>query len=168
MHQNKLIKILFVSNQHVRAALTVFVLLMSNVLTYSQLTNERMQPFDYDWKFFLGDTTTAKSKDFNDKSWRTFDLPHDWSIEGQVSPKNPTAGGGGYFPAGIGWYRKNFKAPIEWKGKKVSIYFEGVYMNSEVFINGKSLGVYPYGYSSFTYDLASRLEFGSENVIAVK
>ncbi|HEY8938290.1 MAG TPA: glycoside hydrolase family 2 TIM barrel-domain containing protein, partial [Cyclobacteriaceae bacterium] len=94
--------------------------------------------------------------------------PHDWSIEGKVNPKNPTAGGGGYFPAGIGWYRKNFKAPIEWKDKKISIYFEGVYMNSEVFINGKSLGAYPYGYSSFSYDLSHYLEFGGENVIAVK
>ena len=75
---------------------------------------------------------------------------------------------GGYFPAGIGWYRKTFKVPDEWKGKNISIYFEGVYMNSEVFINGKSLGVYPYGYSSFSYDLTPYLEFDKENVIAVR
>jgi beta-galactosidase len=126
------------------------------------------QLFDYDWKFYLGDTASARLNDFDDKAWRTLDLPHDWSIEGQIHPKNPTGMAGGYFPAGVGWYRKTFKAPGEWKDKLVSIYFEGVYMNSEVFINGKSLGIYPYGYSSFSYDLTPYLEIEKENVIAVR
>ena len=129
---------------------------------------ERKQLFDYDWKFFLGDITEARSKNFNDDGWRVLDLPHDWSIEGKVNPKNPTGGAGGYFPAGVGWYRKTFLVPKEWKGKNISIYFEGVYMNSEVFINGRSLGVYPYGYSSFSYNLSAYLDAGNENVIAVK
>jgi beta-galactosidase len=128
----------------------------------------RKQLFDDNWKFFLGDNENAKSTNFNDESWRKLDLPHDWSIEGNVSPKNPTSAAGGYFPAGIGWYRKTFTASSEWKEKLVSIYFEGVYMNSEVFINGNSLGVYPYGYSSFSYDLSPYLNFDKENVIAVK
>jgi len=150
--------------------MTFFLLLAGINFSLAQSQNgiERKQLFDYNWKFFLGDTMSAKSKDFNDMSWRSLDLPHDWSIEGKISPKNPTGGAGGYFPAGIGWYRKAFKAPAEWKGKKVSIYFEGVYMNSEVFINGKSLGVYPYGYSSFSYDLSPFLDFNHENVIAVR
>lgn len=148
----------------------VFLFLISTTLAYSQdqAGSERKQLFDHNWKFFLGDTAAAKSKDFNDDNWRNLDLPHDWSIEGKVNPKNPTGGAGGYFPAGIGWYRKTFSVPTEWKGKKVSIYFEGVYMNSEVFINGKSLGVYAYGYSSFSYDLSAHLDFGKENVIAVR
>ncbi|WP_232009455.1 sugar-binding domain-containing protein [Mucilaginibacter mallensis] len=116
----------------------------------------------------MGDTAAAKSKDFNDISWRSLDLPHDWSIEGKISSKNPSGGSGGYLPTGIGWYRKTFKVSNNWKGKKVSIYFEGVYMNSEVFINGKSLGIYPYVYSSFTYDLSPYLDFNHENVIAVR
>jgi beta-galactosidase len=95
-------------------------------------------------------------------------LPHDWSIEGKINADNPTKGGGGYFPAGIAWYRKTFKVPKEWKGKNISIYFEGVYMNSKVFINGKSLGTYPYGYSSFSYNLSPYLDFEKENVIAVR
>jgi beta-galactosidase len=132
------------------------------------LVAERQQLFDFNWKFFLGDTASAKAIDFNDKNWRTLDLPHDWSIEGKVNPKNPTGGAGGYFPAGMGWYRKIFQVPTEWKGKKVSIYFEGVYMNAEVFINGKSLGIYPYGYSSFSYELSSYLDFNHVNVIAVR
>lgn len=145
-------------------------LLTGCFLGYAQAqdSTERKQLFDDNWKFFLGDSTLFSSTDFNDGNWRSLDLPHDWSIEGKTSPKNPTGGAGGYFPAGIGWYRKTFKAPTEWKGKKISIYFEGVYMNSEVFINGKSLGVYPYGYTSFAYELTPYLELGKENVIAVR
>lgn len=153
---------------YMKALAVLLMVLMNSNVGFTQHPDERKQLFDYDWKFFLGDTATAMSKGFDDKSWRNLDLPHDWSIEGKVNPKNPTGGGGGYFPAGIGWYRKAFKAPLEWKGKMVSIYFEGVYMNSEVFINGKSLGVYPYGYSSFTYDLSPYLDFDGENIIAVR
>ncbi|WP_243349185.1 sugar-binding domain-containing protein [Parabacteroides sp. FAFU027] len=150
-------------------AKALFCLLFICIFSIFAQTNlERKQLFDYDWKFFLGDTVAAKQKNFNDASWRSLDLPHDWSIEGRVNPKNPTKGAGGYFPAGIGWYRKTFQTPIDWKGKSVSVYFEGVYMNSEVFINGKSLGVHPYGYSSFIYDLSSYLDFGKTNVIAVR
>lgn len=154
----------------VKAITIASLLLASNTVIWAQnqLGFDRKQLFDYDWKFYLGDTDSAKLNDFDDKAWRTLDLPHDWSIEGQVHPKNPMGAAGGYFPAGIGWYRKTFNAPSEWKGRNISIYFEGVYMNSEVFINGKSLGVYPYGYSSFSYDLSSYLEFNTENVIAVR
>ncbi|MDR3693214.1 sugar-binding domain-containing protein [Mucilaginibacter sp.] len=144
------------------------MLLVSSFRGNAQNGTERKQLFDFNWKFFLGDTAAGRLKDFNDKNWRSIDLPHDWSIEGKISPENPTGGEGGYFPAGIGWYRKTFKFPGEWKSKKVSIYFEGVYMNSEVFINGKSLGIHPYGYTSFVYDLSPYLDFNSENVIAVK
>lgn len=146
----------------------VFLLFTSFFSGYAQNGVERKQLFDYDWKFFLGDASDAKTNDFNDASWRKLDLPHDWSIEGKVNAKNSTKGAGGYFPSGIGWYRKTFLVPDNWKAKKTAIYFEGVYMNSEVFINGKSLGVYPYGYSSFSYDLTPYLNFGKENVIAVR
>ena len=145
-----------------------FILFISFFSGYAQNSVERKQLFDYDWKFFLGDASEAKTNDFNDSGWRKLDLPHDWSIEGKVNPKNPTKGAGGYFPAGIGWYRKNFQVPDSWKAKKTAVYFEGVYMNSEVFINGKSLGVHPYGYTSFSYDLTPYLNFGKENVIAVR
>ena len=145
-----------------------FILFISFFSGYAQNSMERKQLFDYDWKFFLGDASEAKANDFNDAGWRKLDLPHDWSIEGKVNAKNPTKGAGGYFPTGIGWYRKTFQVPDSWKAKKTAIYFEGVYMNSEVFINGKSLGVYPYGYSSFSYDLTPYLNFGKENVIAVR
>lgn len=153
---------------YARLVTVLLVYLIGNTSGFAQQLTERKILFDYDWKFFLGDDANARSKDFEDGNWRDLNLPHDWSIEGKLNPKNPTAGGGGYFPAGIGWYRKTFEAPEAWRGKKVSIHFEGVYMNAEVFINGKSLGVYPYGYSSFTYHLSPFLELGSKNVIAVR
>ncbi|WP_238987185.1 sugar-binding domain-containing protein [Confluentibacter flavum] len=155
-------------NYFAKQIVFAFILFISFFSGNAQNGMERKQLFDSDWKFFLGDAPEAKADDFNDSSWRKLDLPHDWSIEGQIDPQNPTGKGGGYFPAGIGWYRKTFQASSEWQDKIVSIYFEGVYMNSEVFINGKSLGIRPYGYSSFFYDLTPHLHFDKENVIAVR
>ncbi len=134
----------------------------------AQGSNQRKQLFDYDWKFSLGDPSNASASNFEDKNWRLLDLPHDWSIEGTIDKGNPSGGDGGFFPTGIGWYRKTFTAPVAWKGKQVSVYFEGVYMNSEVFINGKSLGTHPYGYTTFTYDLTTHLNVDKQNVIAVR
>jgi beta-galactosidase len=149
--------------------LTVLLLVYSFAGSAQPLiTNNRVQTFDYNWKFALGDYAGARNNDFNDANWRNLDLPHDWSIEGKVDSLNTTGNDGGYFPAGTGWYRKKFMVPIAWKGKRISIYFEGVYMNSEVFINGQSLGIHPYGYSSFFYELTPHLNFGKENIISVR
>lgn len=147
---------------------TILLIFSALQMSQAQTSIERKQLFDNDWKFYLGDEPLASTKDFNDNNWRNLDLPHDWSIEGKLNPNNPTGNDGGYFPAGIGWYRKTFTVPSSWKGQLVSIYFEGVYMNSEVFINGKSLGVYPYGYSSFRYDLTPYLNYNDENTISVR
>jgi len=122
---------------------------------------------DRDWKFFLGDDKGASASLYNDGSWRLLDLPHDWSIEGQFSKDAPTGGGGGYLPTGIGWYRKQFTLPSITKGKQVSIQFDGVYMNSEVWINDHYLGKRPYGYIGFNYDLTPYLIPG-KNTIAVR
>ena len=134
----------------------------------AQESIQRRQLFDFGWKFLLGDEPQASVYNFNDENWRKLDLPHDWSIEGAFNPKNPMGNDGGYFPAGIGWYRKSFVVPADWKGKCVSVSFEGVYMNSEVFINGKSLGVHPYGYTSFSYNLSPYLDFTKENILSVR
>jgi len=122
---------------------------------------------DRNWKFLLGDDTTASNINFNDNSWRLLDLPHDWSIEGEFKKDAPTGGGGGYLPTGIGWYRKQFVLPSSVRGKQVSIQFDGVYMNSEVWINGHYFGKRPNGYISFVYDLTPYLLKG-KNTIAVR
>jgi beta-galactosidase len=153
-----------------KLVIITFLLLGSCISGFTQKQEkiQRKQLFDYNWKFYVGDDPAASTIAFDDKDWRSLDLPHDWSIEGKLHPKNPAGNDGAYLPTGIGWYRKAFQVPETWKGKCVSIYFEGVYMNSEVFINGKSLGIYPYGYSSFSYNLTPYLNFGKENIISVK
>jgi beta-galactosidase len=147
----------------------LIVLFTGSVMNIKAQENvQRKQLFDSNWKFFLGDNPSAKTVGYDDNSWRNLDLPHDWSIEGVFDSNNPMGNDGGYLPAGIGWYRKTFTVPASWKDKLVSIYFEGVYMNSEVFINGKSLGIYPYGYSTFSYNLTPYLKLNSENVLSVR
>jgi beta-galactosidase len=125
--------------------------------------------FNAQWKFNLGTIANAKDLSFNDSSWRILDLPHDWSIEGEFSDTNPATTGGGALPGGIGWYRKSFFIDEKNKEKLVFIEFDGIYKNSEVWINGEYLGKRPYGYSSFRYELTPYLKYGeSTNVIAVK
>ena len=116
----------------------------------------------------LDDKSGFESPDFNDSSWRSLDLPHDWSIEGQFNAKNPAGGQGAFLPCGIGWYRKSFILPDSMKSKRVVIQFDGVYMNSRVYINGHFLGQYPYGYSTFQYDLTEHIKFDKSNTIAVR
>jgi beta-galactosidase len=124
--------------------------------------------FDFGWKFFRGDVPGAQNPGFSDSGWKSVDLPHDWSIDGPFSEKEPSGGPGGYLPTGIGWYRKHFNVPAPYKDKKVVVEFDGVYQNSEVWINGQYLGKRPYGYVPFCYDLTPHLAFGRENIIAVK
>jgi hypothetical protein len=118
------------------------------------------------WKFHKGDIEQAELTEYDDSDWRTVDLPHDWSIEGPYSPHYASATG--YLPGGIGWYRKNIEIPQSEKGQKVYIYFEGIYRNGEVFVNGRSVGMRPNGYISYMYDITPYVEFGSENTIAVR
>jgi beta-galactosidase len=113
--------------------------------------------FDFGWEF---------SRD--DASWRSLDLPHDWSIEGPFSMNEPSGGSGGHAPTGIGWYRKRFGVPAAYAGRRISIEFDGVYQNSEVWINGQYLGKRPYGYISFAYDITPHLNAGGDNLVAVK
>lgn len=123
---------------------------------------------DSGWKFLLGDPSGAEAPSFADQSWRTVQLPHDWSIEGRPDKNNPSGAGGGFFPAGIGWYRKTFSPLDDWKGKRVSIGFDGVYRNATVYLNGHKLGTQPYGYTSFQLDLTPELSFTGPNVLAVR
>ena len=122
---------------------------------------------DYNWKFIQSDIKEAEKPDFDDTKWRTLNLPHDWSIEGEFKEDAITKGPGGYLPTGIGWYRKRFNLPSVDKGQQFWIEFDGVYMNSDVWINGHHLGKHPYGYTSFYYDLTPFIKKGG-NIIAVR
>jgi len=125
--------------------------------------------FDFDWKFALNDHQGAHVPGFDDSGWRVLDVPHDFSIEHPFDSTYKTGAGGGYTYSGIGWYRKHFKTEPGFSGKQLSVLFEGVYRNSEVWINGHYLGLWPYGYSSFYYDLSPYLNpVGEYNVLAVR
>lgn len=119
-----------------------------------------------DWYFNLGDIKYGGSEYFDHSEWRKLELPHDWSVEAVASPE--LASCTGYLPGGIGWYRKDLDIPKVQNGNKVYIYFEGIYNNSEVFINGKWIGKRPNGYVSFMYELTPYLKFGGRNVLAVR
>ena len=128
-------------------------------------------PFDFGWRFAKGDHPAASASQpaFDDTSWRSLSLPHDWSIEGPYDENAPTGGHGGYLPMGIGWYRKTFRLPESAKGKIITIQFDGVYENSTVWINGHELGTRPFGYETFEYNLTPHLVYGAnDNVIAVR
>jgi beta-galactosidase len=126
-----------------------------------------VEDFDSDWRFSKGDFPTAAMPAFDDSGWRHVNVPHDWSIEGPFSADYGS--GNGYAPGGLGWYRKHFHLDPAQKGMAVTIEFDGIYDYSEVWINGVFVGMRPYGYSSFAYDLTPGLKFGpDENVVAVR
>lgn len=145
-----------------------------------QLTGEdRMINFDKGWKFCLADASPsqvgeipgAERKDYDDSGWRSLDLPHDWSIEFDFNIQNSVVGSeAGYLDGGTGYYRKTFTLPEALDGKRISVRFGGVYMNSTVWVNGRQVGSYPNGYMPFTYDITDyvTVDGTTENVIAVK
>lgn len=122
---------------------------------------------DAGWRFTIGDPAGAERPGFADAAWRRVDLPHDWSIEGVPTAQAPGGGTVGYFPTGTGWYRKHFRLPPATRGREVTLRFDGVYMLSDVWINGVHLGQRPFGYIGFAYDLTPHLRDG-ENVVAVR
>lgn len=124
--------------------------------------------FNEDWRFVLADSAAMAQPNYNDVKWRQLSLPHDWAIEGDFYAGNPSGAGGGALPGGVGWYRKHFTVDKLRGADRVFIDFDGVYMNSTVYINGVKLGTRPYGYSSFRYDLTPYLHRKGDNVIAVR
>ena len=149
-----------------RVLATLAALLLAPAAALAQRTT---RDFDPAWRFHLGDVANAGDTTLDDKGWRQLDLPHDWSIEGEFSATNPAGAQGGALPGGIGWYRKTFTLPAADSAKQTFIDFDGVYRNSEVFVNGHSVGRRPYGYSSFRYALTPYLHHGDQpNVIAVR
>ena len=143
------------------------VSLLLSLISMTAQARER-QNFDKDWRFLLGDSAQMARVDYNDSWWRRLDVPHDWAREGDFFVGNPSGAGGGALPGGIGWYRKHFQVNgEEVKREKFFIEFDGVYMNSTVYVNGEKVGFRPYGYSSFEYDITPHIKQG-ENVVAVR
>ena len=144
------------------------LLVIAAVLTGLTAQARERQCFDKDWRFVLADSVQMAEADYNDSWWRRLDVPHDWAIEGDFYAGHPSGAGGGALPGGIGWYRKHFTlSRYDSAQDRVFLEFDGVYMNSTVFVNGQKVGFRPYGYSSFEYDITPYVREG-ENVVAVK
>ena len=144
----------------------VLILLLSLFMNlgYSQRTETN---FNNDWRFILEDHPSYSKEEIDQSLWTTLNIPHDWSFEKGVRKGGDQGQGGGYHDGGIGWYRKQFNVHKESLSKITYINFDGVYMNSEVWINGNHLGKRPYGYISFRYDISTYLKEG-KNTIAVR
>ena len=142
-----------------------FICLVLVLCGLTSIQARQRQNFDADWLFVLGDSAQMSQVDYNDSYWRRLDVPHDWAIEGDFYVGNPSGAGGGALPGGIGWYRKKFSLPAV--NQKYFLEFDGVYMNSTVYVNGQKVGFRPYGYSSFEYDITPYVKEG-ENVVAVR
>ncbi len=155
-----------------RHGFTLLLVLILSLLLQSgsaETKTRSTENFCKNWKFHLGEIANGQAPGLDDSQWRALDLPHDWSIEGEFSKDHPATYSGGALPGGIGWYRKTFVISESQKGRLVFIDFDGVYCNSEVWINGHYLGKRPYGYISFRCELTPFLKYGSaKNVLAVK
>ena len=149
--------------------LCCFMLLASTHISWAQ--DSRAISFDKNWRFRKDTLKGTDQPDYSDKDWRLLNLPHDWSIEDLPDQKEGEVQGPftkssigkaatGFTEGGIGWYRKTFNINPSDRKKQIFIVFDGVYMNSDVWINGHHLGNHPYGYTSFSYDLTDFLNPG--------
>ncbi|MCW3785977.1 beta-galactosidase GalB [Plebeiibacterium sediminum] len=155
--------------QHINKILIIVAVALLAACNQKVDNPRQVESFNKGWKFFLGDTADASKVSFNDADWRALNLPHDWSIEGEFSKDNPSTTEGGALPTGIGWYRKTFKVDSVPQNQKYYIDFDGVFCNSEVWLNGHYLGKRPFGYITFRYDMTPYLNFeDKENVMAVR
>ncbi len=144
------------------------VVLAAIILGAQSLSARERQSFDKGWLFTLADSAGMEKNAYADKTWRALDLPHDWAIEGDFQPTHPSGASGGALPGGTGWYRKHFTVDPKDKYERYTLTFDGVYMNSTVYLNGHKLGTRPYGYSTFEYDLTPYINKKGDNVLAVK
>jgi beta-galactosidase len=130
----------------------------------------RSNDFGVGWRFAQLDPAGAAAPGFDDSGWREVDLPHDWSIELSPVTTGGTSSGSGFFPGGVGWYRKTFTLPPSTAGRRVSIEFDGIYANAQVYLNGTLLGSHPYAYTGVNYDLTELLhtDGSTPNVLAVR
>ncbi len=145
----------------------IFTALMS-LLTLSMMGQDfgRRVSLNDDWRFHLGELKYGGIANLPTDDWQQITVPHDWSVLQQASPEYASCTG--FFPGGIGWYRRQVEVPAEEQGNKVYVYFEGVYNNSEVYFNGQPIGKRPYGYVSFMYDVTPYVNWGESNSLAVK
>ncbi|MFJ2262125.1 glycoside hydrolase family 2 TIM barrel-domain containing protein [Streptomyces sp. NPDC087844] len=143
-------------------------------------TGGRSIPLRDGWRFALVDLSgvtdptgayaRAAEPGYDDSRWRRISVPHDWSVELTPTTDHGTSSGTGFLPGGLGWYRIAFPLPPAYEGKRISVEFDGVYMDSSVYCNGELVGQHPYGYTGFALDLTDLLHTDgtTANVVAVQ
>ncbi|WP_183209345.1 glycoside hydrolase family 2 TIM barrel-domain containing protein [Bacteroides reticulotermitis] len=136
-----------------------------SVCIFSQNVSRKEFNFNFNWKFNLGHVENAPAIDFDDNSWRSIDLPHDFQIEMPWEKSGNSQRG--YKAMGEGWYRKTFKADPKWKGKRVLLDIEGIMLNGDVYLNGEKVGGTDYGYLGFEADITKRINYDGDNAVAV-
>jgi beta-galactosidase len=124
--------------------------------------------FDNGWRFHLGEVANAQGTSFDDSAWTELNVPHDFSIALPFSQSSASGAGGGYLDGGVGWYRKSFSIPSASSGSRVFVQFDGVYMDSTVWMNGTQVCARPYGFISFECDVTAAAKFDATNVLAVR
>ena len=143
------------------------LLLLPSFLCVKSYAFER-HLWDEGWRFALHNDDNPHETTFDDHAWRVLDLPHDWAIEGDFYALNPSGANGGALPGGIGWYRKHLNLNDNDASSRYVLHFDGAYMNTSVYVNGQLVGVRPYGFISFSYDITPYLKKQGDNVVAVK
>ena len=123
--------------------------------------------WDEGWRFSLQNDDKPQQSSFDDSTWRLLDLPHDWAIEGDFHAQHSSGANGGALPGGKGWYRKHLVLHDNDAASRYVLHFDGAYMNTSVFVNGKHVGTRPYGFISFSYNITPYLNKQGDNVIAV-
>ena len=144
-----------------------FLLLLPSFLCVKSYAFER-HLWDEGWRFALHSDDNPHETTFDDHAWRVLDLPHDWAIEGDFYALNPSGANGGALPGGIGWYRKHLNLNDNDASSRYVLHFDGAYMNTSVYVNGQLVGMRPYGFISFSYDITPYLKKQGDNVVAVK
>ena len=165
---------------------SIFQLILILIITLPANTQNRTEILlDKNWKFTRQDDPKASEPLYNDSKWQSITVPHDWAIYGPFDSRNDLqvmaivqdgqkqaeahAGRTGGLPfVGVGWYRTKLKVPQFTQGKKAAIIFDGAMSHANVYVNGKKVGYWPYGYNSFHFDITDALKAGDENVIAVR
>ncbi|CAH8296251.1 beta-galactosidase [Mariniflexile fucanivorans] len=150
-----------------RFSLPIALLFFFFVFSTDAFSQREIIDFNSDWKFTLQDNPEFSNPEFDTSTWKSIQIPHDWAFEKGISEDGAQGASGGYFDGGIGWYQKTFEVSKNWENKLVTIEFDGVYMNSEVWINGNYLAKRPYGYISFRYDISKYLTSG-KNTISIR
>lgn len=149
-----------------RINLSLLMMLLCAGVTFAQKQARVKQSFDFDWKFILDDQAAYSEARCDDAGWEEIQLPHDWNIKQEFDRQ--AGGSAGFLPGGTGWYRKTFTLPASYREKHITILFDGIFHQSDVYINGQHLGFRPYGYCSIEYDLTPHIRFDRENTIAVR